>query len=201
MKNSKYGDIVYWNDFDVIKKNYILEGNVIECSIHGDIDQSMIYVFLDMISDARNSRDYMYANHILVTFSSIGGLVHATHDLINIVETFNKFNEKKISMIGSSTLQSGGLFVFLSGRNRLCYKNTLFMYHELSSDTDGTLSCMKNDIKGLEMKQITINNYMFSKTKLTEDMFKPNVDYWFNSNDALKYGVVDNILDFERVQD
>jgi ATP-dependent protease ClpP protease subunit len=72
------------------------------------------------------------------------------------------------------------------------------MYHQVSSGAWGTVKEMEEslvEVKRLQemIEEITLENTNFTKKKL-EKIYTSKKDLWLNSDQALKLGVIDEIV-------
>lgn len=91
---------------------------------------------------------------------------------------------------------SMGAIIITCGSHRRCHRYDKFMIHSLSAGVEGKLSDMQNTIKEFNSIQKTADEIITSKTKITQKMLtsKSNADWYLTAQEALEYGLVDEIL-------
>lgn len=87
--------------------------------------------------------------------------------------------------------------ILISGHKRFASKNSFIMYHELwYSLKNQTLTNHINETKAGKDIMDIIHNIIISKTKITYEQLKEkqNKDWYINSKQALKLGIIDKII-------
>ena len=92
-----------------------------------------------------------------------------------------------------------GVPIFLAGKKRFCYDNTIFMYHQLSAREPWlTVKQKENNLKVLIENMSQIRKIILKNTniniKLLEDWDSKNQDFYINSKNALDFGIVHEII-------
>jgi ATP-dependent Clp protease, protease subunit len=131
---------------------------------------------------------------ITIYIESYGGSVYPTLGLISIIEK----SVTPIHTVANGCAMSCGFLLLISGHKRFARKYTTIMCHEIASGTGGKLTEMKDDVKETErlgqiLSDITTKKTKITKTKLDE-IYKSKTDWFFGSEDALRYGVIDAII-------
>ncbi|MXW85186.1 MAG: ATP-dependent Clp protease proteolytic subunit [Boseongicola sp. SB0667_bin_21] len=135
---------------------------------------------------------------INVFISSPGGHVESgdmVHDMI-------KFIEPTVRTIGSGWVASAGALIFVAARksNRFCLPNTRFLLHEPRGGVGGSVS----DIQ-IQAEQIRIMRERFHRIfseatgqatkKIAADTRR---DFWLNTDQAIKYGLLGKVISSAR---
>jgi ATP-dependent Clp protease protease subunit len=135
---------------------------------------------------------------IRMIVNSSGGVVQ---DGFGIVSTI-KGSQTPVIALCLGRAYSMGLLIFTAAHKRMADSLSTFMYHELAFGMDGKLQEFKESI---EWKQTMMDMYdreILTRTKITQerlDEAKKDKDNWFmTADDALKYGVVDEIFSDNR---
>ena len=93
---------------------------------------------------------------------------------------------------------SAAFKIFLAGHKRFATKHSTFMYHQMSSWKHGKYQDLVEDRKQDDYLQKTIEEYVMDRTKLTQadmdDIREKKKDFYIHPKDALKWGVVDEII-------
>lgn len=129
---------------------------------------------------------------IKIYINTPGGDLDATLGIIGTL----KASKTPIHTIVIGTSYSGGFFIGICGDKRFGYPYSSYLFHEGSSmdggDSHKFLQHVEFYKKQLErLKEITINN-----TKITKADYEVHSkdDWFFDTEDALKYGIIDKIL-------
>lgn len=130
---------------------------------------------------------YMYIN-------SPGG---SAYDALAIYDTM-KYIQNDVQTVGIGMQASAAAFLLSSGTKgkRFLLPNSTVMIHQPSSGTRGKVTDQEIDlkeslrIKGL-LEEIMTKNTGQKRAKIHEDMER---DFWMNSEESLKYGLVDKII-------
>lgn len=135
---------------------------------------------------------------IKLFINSYGGDVYDCMQLIDIIE--NSTTPIKTFCLGKA--MSAGFLIFLAGHYRYMSKNATLMYHQVSQGTYGTCAQILEDIEELTYMQDKIEKYVLEKTKISkkklEEVRKCKKDWYIHSEEALKLGITDTILDNQR---
>lgn len=130
---------------------------------------------------------YMYIN-------SPGG---SAYDALAIYDTM-KYIQNDVQTVGIGMQASAAAFLLSSGTKgkRFLLPNSTVMIHQPSSGTRGKVTDQEIDlkeslrVKGL-LEEIMTKNTGQKRARIHEDMER---DFWMNSEDSLRYGLVDKII-------
>ena len=127
---------------------------------------------------------------------SPGGGVYAGLAIKDCIDSLNK-NGVKVNTIGTGLVASMGAYLLSAGTGtRQATKNCRIMLHSVSSGVGySTYHDQKVNFKETEylQQQITIDIVNSSKGKLTLEVLniKCERDWYINTDDAIKYGIID----------
>ena len=132
---------------------------------------------------------------IKMYINSPGGSVY---DALAIYDTM-QFISSDVQTVGIGLQASAAAFLLSSGAKgkRFILPNATVMIHQPSAGTRGKVTDMEIDLReGLRLKNI-LNKIMAENTgqplkRIESDMER---DYWIASDEALKYGIVDSVID------
>lgn len=131
---------------------------------------------------------------IKMYINSPGGSVY---DALAIYDTM-QFISSDIQTVGIGLQASAAAFLLSSGAKgkRFILPNATVMIHQPSAGTRGKVTDMEIDLKeGIRLKkklnEIISENTGQTVKKIESDMER---DYWMSSSEALKYGLVDKVL-------
>lgn len=131
---------------------------------------------------------------IKIYINSCGGNIYDMWSLIDIM-----INSKSpIYTYCTGCAMSAAFQVFLAGRKRFGTKHCTFMYHQMSCRRYGKYQDLVEDREQMDFLQSTIEEYIISRTKLTkadlDDIRYKKKDFFINSKDALKLGIINELL-------
>lgn len=149
---------------------------------------NVIVAQLLFLDNESNKDIYLYIN-------SPGGSVY---DALAIYDTMN-FVKSNVHTVGIGVQASAAAFLLSSGAkgNRYLLPHSTVMIHQPSSGTRGKVTDQEIDLKeSLRVKRL-LESIMAKNTgqkadKIHHDMER---DFWMTAEDALKYGLVDSIID------
>ncbi len=132
---------------------------------------------------------YMYVN-------SEGGDVNVAFHLIDIMK------QSRIPILTSSMglVCSAALMIVMAGHKgaRYATQNTIFMSHQFSSGYYGKEHELFSMVKSYELYSLKILEHYKKCTGKNEKFIRkellPETDIWFSSEDAVKYGIIDQII-------
>lgn len=125
---------------------------------------------------------------------SYGGLVYQCLGLLSIMEK----SVVPIHTIVTGCAMSCGFLISISGHRRYSYDKSTFLYHQVGGGAGGKVQDMEEEIIEMKRLQTIIETHTIKNTKLTKKMLSENkskkIDWVFNSKEALKNGIVDEII-------
>lgn len=132
---------------------------------------------------------------IALYINSPGGSVY---DGLAIYDTM-QYIPCDVQTVGIGMQASMGAFLLSSGTKgkRFMLPHATTMIHQPSSGTRGRVSDMEIDLKeGLRVKKL-LNEILAKNTGQKLETIERDVerDFWMNANEAVKYGLVDKIID------
>ena len=155
--------------------------------INSNVANIVVAQLLHLQAEDPNADITMYIN-------SPGGSVM---DGLAIYDTMN-FISCDVSTICVGCCASMASVILSSGTKgkRFALKNSEILIHQASAGTSGTVADMTIDLQHAikmneKIKSILSKNTGQSVEKISNDI---NRDYWLSSNEALQYGLVDNII-------
>lgn len=135
---------------------------------------------------------------ITITISTQGGdltEMFAIYDAMKRVQAMNI----EIETLGLGKVMSCGLVLLSAGSKglRTAGKNTRFMYHSVNGAIVGThqeMTQQKVELDYMQRQYIKVLSAETTKAvSFYERMMKKHIDYYFNSEEALKWGIIDAI--------
>lgn len=133
-------------------------------------------------------------NHDPITLyiNSPGGAVDDGFALIDTMTTL----KSKVITVAIGCVASMGTLVFIAGKERHCYENSIFMWHDMFAGVVDYSAKMKSRVDFLEREWNMIENHIKKYTKLSKDELNTmrSGELWLFAQEALKKGCVDKIL-------
>lgn len=131
---------------------------------------------------------------IKLYIDSYGGAVYQCFGLIGIMET----SKTPVHTIVTGCAMSCGFIILIHGHKRFAHRHATPLYHQVSTGFRGKLADMEEDIKETQRLQKKIEEMTLDKTKITskklEKIFKRKIDWFMSADEALKLGVIDEII-------
>ena len=169
----------------------------IDAEIIGEITQSIIF-----INDIDDYYEYLCGKSgiqfvrepIRLYINSWGGLFHPCISLVNTMLS----SKTPIETYCTGTASSSAFVIFICGTKRYAYKYSIFMYHQLASGTDGKIIELEEGLAQSLKLQATMEEVVIENTKIPfnrlRQIYNSKLDWYFNTDEALKLGVVDEII-------
>ena len=134
--------------------------------------------------------------YIRITICSEGGSILALFALLEQIEHMKEIGYTVHTH--SNFAASCGFILHCSGNYKTCSEFATLLNHQGSSMAMGTVMEMKTSLQLTEMLEEKINSYLRKNTRMTEDEIqrpkRTNLDVWYNAEQALQIGVVDEIV-------
>jgi ATP-dependent Clp protease protease subunit len=131
---------------------------------------------------------------IKLYIDSYGGHVYQCLGLLGVMETSNV----PIHTIVTGCAMSCGFLISIAGHERYGYKESTFLYHQVSSMSWGTAAQMEEDIFETKRLQKIIEKHVRKYTGITrkelKEVYKTKTDWFFNSTEALELRAIDEII-------
>lgn len=158
--------------------------------ISGEINQSLA----EKVTTQLLILEEMSNDPIKIFINSQGGHVESgdtIHDMI-------KFVKPKIIMIGTGLVASAGITIYLAAdkENRYSLPNTRYMIHQPLGGFNGQATDIGIEAKEILRVRKRINNIISESTGQPIEKVNKDTDrnYWLSSEEALDYGIVNNII-------
>ena len=131
---------------------------------------------------------------IKIFIDSYGGQVYQCFGLLGIM---NK-SKVPIHTIVTGCAMSCGFLISISGHKRFGYDSATYLYHQVSNGTIGKAKDLEENVIEVKRLQKMIEKLTIKQTKITssklKEVYNTKFDWYMNSNEALKLGVIDEIL-------
>ena len=129
---------------------------------------------------------------IKLYLNSPGGFLTSTFTMIDAI----KMSKTPVYTIAIGEAYSGGFFTFLAGHKRYAYPHASFLYHEGATANGGDANKFRNFAKFYEVQLEQLKQVVLNNSKVTEEEYDKHIkdDWRLTAEDALEYGIVDEII-------
>ena len=183
IEKSQFGERAYDIYSRLLNDRIIFLGGAIDDNTANLIIAQLLY--LDHTDSKKDV--YLYIN-------SPGGSVTAG---LAIIDTMN-FIKADVSTICVGIAASMGALILSSGKKgkRFSLPNSEVMIHQVMGGTEGQASDIAINAKHILRTKDTLNKILASNTNKTIDQVEKDSDrdYWMTSDEAKKYGIIDEII-------
>jgi len=131
---------------------------------------------------------------IKLFIDTFGGMIYACWGLIGVI----KDSKVPIHTYAVGAAMSCGFMILIHGHKRFAYKHSTPMYHQISDGFWGKTLDVEDRLKETkklqkELEQMVLDNTKIPKAKLKE-IYKLKEDWLMTPKEALKLGVIDEII-------
>ena len=129
---------------------------------------------------------------IKLYIDSWGGELVACYTIINAIE----LSKTPVWTINIGAAYSAGFFIYITGRLRLAYPLSSFLYHEGSTQMGGDAHKFRNQADFYKKQLGQLKSHVLKYTRLTEEDYEKILkdDYWLTAEEAIEKGIVDKIM-------
>jgi ATP-dependent Clp protease protease subunit len=193
LKNQNNSNVLNYFDIENPSRTIILSSDVNESSV-GEIIQNIYYIN-DYDDDIESNLVDYIRRPIKLIINSFGGSIYDGFALIGVIEN----SKTPIHTYCYGSAMSMALLIMVSGHVRYGHRLSTFMYHEcLDELAYDKLSNIDENINETKRIMLLYDEYLLFKTKLKKKQLdrikKLKTDWYFGSNEALKYGIIDLII-------
>lgn len=182
------------------------EPEVLECSanriyFYSEIDRSSILKLNSRLRDRHN--DYLIEAQIhgmekpkpiILHVNSYGGSIF--HGMAGMDAILSTRRNLDVLTVVDGCCASAATFLTIVGSHRMINPNAFMLIHQLSSVMWGKFEEFKDEMQNLERLMKSIKTIYSRYTKIPSDILDEILkhDIWFNAEECLKFGLVDEIL-------
>lgn len=155
-----------------------------------NILETAVLPLLEMDNDGTNQPISIY-------ISTPGGSVYYGFSLIDIIEKLKTQTEIRLLSIAASM----GTLIAMAGHNNpnvktTCYPFSVGLLHSGSAIFEGSANAVRDTFHFNERYEERIKNYILTHTNIDDAMYDKiqHQEFWMDSDDMLKYGIVQEIL-------
>jgi ATP-dependent Clp protease protease subunit len=164
--------------------------------LNGQIDDSVVERVIVQILKFNNQDKNIPKEKrkpIVLYLNSYGGVVDIGLVLANVIES----SKTPIHVIALGNAASMAAIILMAGHKRMAYPFSNILHHDGSMFVVGSTSKVKDTMMYQDKKEEQIKQFVLSHTKITEEKYKENYakEWWMTSEQALEYGVIDEIID------
>lgn len=123
---------------------------------------------------------------------SPGGYLTSAFAIIDTV----KLSKTPVHTIAIGDVYSGGFFIFLAGDKKYTYPHASFLYHEGATANGGDANKFRNFAKFYEVQLEQLRQIVLKNSSITEEEYEKHIkdDWWLTAEEAVSYGIADEIL-------
>lgn len=177
---------------DIIDLSNGLNRNIVLTDIDASIGDSVnSYIQFFNRVDQEKKIDVNKRTPIKIYIDSNGGNLEACFTIIDAIT----MSKTPVWTINIGKAYSAGFFIFITGHKRFAYPNSSFLFHEGSTGIYQDANKFKNYADFYKQQLERLRAITLKHTQIEPEEYDKHVkdDWWFNVDEALKYGVTDKI--------
>ena len=177
---------------DIIDLSNGLNRNIVLTDIDASIADSVnSYIQFFNRIDQEKKIDVNKRTPIKIYIDSNGGSLTACFTIIDAIT----MSKTPVWTINIGKAYSAGFFIFITGHKRFAYPNSSFLFHEGSTGIYQDANKFKNYADFYKQQLERLRAITLKHTQIEPEEYDKHVkdDWWFDVNEALKYGVTDKI--------
>lgn len=177
---------------DIIDLSNGLNRNIVLTDIDASIGDSVnSYIQFFNRIDQEKKIDVNKRTPIKIYIDSNGGSLTACFTIIDAII----MSKTPVWTINIGKAYSAGFFIFITGHKRFAYPNSSFLFHEGSTGIYQDANKFKNYADFYKQQLEQLRAITLEHTQIEPEEYDKHVkdDWWFDVNEALKYGVTDKI--------
>ena len=177
---------------DIIDLSNGLNRNIVLTDIDASIGDSVnSYIQFFNRIDQEKKIDVNNRTPIKIYIDSNGGSLTACFTIIDAIT----MSKTPVWTINIGKAYSAGFFIFITGHKRFAYPNSSFLFHEGSTGIYQDANKFKNYADFYKQQLEQLRAITLEHTQIEPEEYDKHVkdDWWFDVNEALKYGVTDKI--------
>lgn len=130
---------------------------------------------------------------ICIYINTPGGDLDAVFSIISSI----KVSKTPVYTYTIGTAYSGGFFIGICGHKRFGFPYSSFMFHEGSAMDGGDAHKFIQRVEFYKAQLARLKKVVLENTKITPDEYseRKNNDWFMNPEEAIRYGVIDEIVD------
>lgn len=165
-----------------------------------EIDESVLEIQRSIININIEDKDIEPEDRkpIIIMIDTPGGLLVETMSLAMTMV----MSKTPVITVNIGTAYSGGALLLLAGHTRYGFKYSKAMLHAGSGGVSGTYDQTEAAQKIYKKQVDEMGSYILERSKIDDKTFKKNKskDWYFDTDEQVKYGLIDSVLEsFEEV--
>ena len=136
---------------------------------------------------------------IVLHIDSYGGDVYSCLGLISVMQN----SKIPVHTVVLGCAMSAGFNIACAGAKRFIHEHSTMMYHQMTTFEWDKLSAVKEDVIAATKLEKIVLNIIFENTNITKKQIKKvhdkKTDWYFSAKEALKYGIVDEIISKNKI--
>lgn len=151
--------------------------------ISGDVDEAMLErVFNELKEAADNSND------VRAVISTFGGCVYCALGIYDLLRTY----PGHVTTVGIGAVMSAGTILIQGGKTRLAGESAQFLVHYGAEISESHADAKQNKRLNAQMKSLYLKHCKSLPAPVLAAWLRE--DKYLNSDEALKYGLVDGVI-------
>lgn len=179
-------------DIETKKRDLMISENVTQASVKVIIEQILE---INRYDDKEEEEKKKYGREpIKLYINTYGGSVYDGFALVAAIEK----SKTPVHTVCLGKAMSMGFIIMVAGHKRFAHPLATLMYHQISTVVWDKLEGIKREIEEVERLEKLGDSFVLSHTKLRQkeldEVKKMKKEWYIDANDALKLGIVDEIL-------
>ena len=170
-----------------------------ELYFYNDVNVESALVINKTLSDlarqlliAKITFDLQETPHIKLHINSDGGEVFGALSIVDRIQS----SKVPIHSYAEGLVASASTLISVSCHKRYIRKNTILLIHQVRSWFEGTYEDFNDEKQNMDLIMKVVKGIYLKHTKFTEDELNTLLkrDLYLNAEDAIKYGLADEII-------
>ena len=187
------------NDVSHDKQKFVSVIDNNEVYFYNDINTDSALMINKTLSDlsrqlliAKITFDLQETPHIKLHINSDGGEVFGALSVVDRISS----SKVPIYSYAEGLVASASTLISVSCHKRYIRKNTILLIHQVRSWFEGTYEDFNDEKQNMDLIMKIVKDVYLKRTKFTEDELNTLLkrDIYLNAEDAIKYGLADEII-------
>ncbi len=187
------------SDVSSDKQKYVSVIDNNELYFYNDVNVESALVINKTLSDlarqlliAKITFDLQETPHIKLHINSDGGEVFGALSIVDRIQA----SKVPIHSYAEGLVASASTLISVSCHKRYIRKNTILLIHQVRSWFEGTYEDFNDEKQNMDLIMKVVKGIYLKHTKFTEDELNTLLkrDLYLNAEDAIKYGLADEII-------
>jgi len=187
------------SDVSSDKQKYISVIDNNELYFYNDVNVESALVINKTLSDlarqlliAKITFDLQETPHIKLHINSDGGEVFGALSIVDRIQA----SKVPVHSYAEGLVASASTLISVSCHKRYIRKNTILLIHQVRSWFEGTYEDFNDEKQNMDLIMKVVKGIYLKHTKFTEDELNTLLkrDLYLNAEDAIKYGLADEII-------